>query len=110
MDESDAQSAFAALGQPTRLALFRLLLQGGAEGIAAGQLAARLDVRPNTLSSHLAILEQAGLIRARREGRLILYAADREGLRRLIAWLLQDCCGGRPETCAAILTEIACAC
>jgi DNA-binding transcriptional ArsR family regulator len=110
MDEIPALTAFAALGQPTRLALFRLLVQDGTGGVAAGRLAEMLGVRPNTLSTHLGILEAAGLIRARREGRSILYAADREGLRQLLGWLLQDCCGGRPDTCATILDEIACAC
>lgn len=110
MDESRASLAFAALGQPTRLALFRLLMQDGSDGIAAGQVAMQLEVRPNTLSTHLGILSEAGLIRSRRDGRSILYTADRDGLRLLLGWLLQDCCGGRPEICNAVLNEIACAC
>lgn len=110
MDTSRAITAFAALGQPTRLALFRLLMQDGGGGVAAGQLAARLDVRPNTLSTYLGILESAGLIRARRDGRSILYAADRAGLRAMLGWLLEDCCGGRPDACAAVLDDIACVC
>jgi ArsR family transcriptional regulator, arsenate/arsenite/antimonite-responsive transcriptional repressor len=110
MDETRALAALSALGQPTRLALFRVLVQDSCDGVAAGRLAERLAVRPNTLSTHLSLLEEAGLIRARREGRSILYTADRDGLRALLGWLLQDCCGGRPETCAAILDEIACAC
>lgn len=102
-----ALSAFEALGQPTRLAVFRLLVQTGAEGLAAGEIALALDLRPNTLSSHLSILSQAGLITAARQGRSIRYSADMQGLRALISWLLQDCCGGKPETCGPILDQIA---
>ena len=110
MDESRASLAFAALGQPTRLALFRRLIQEDGDGTAAGQLALQLGVRPNTLSTHLGVLSEAGLIRSRRDGRSILYSADRDGLRQLLGWLLQDCCGGRPEICSAVLNEIACPC
>ena len=70
----------------------------------------RLHLRPNTLSTHLSILTQAGLITAAREGRSIRYSADMGGLRALMSWLLQDCCGGKPETCGPILDQIACAC
>ncbi|WP_339951517.1 metalloregulator ArsR/SmtB family transcription factor [uncultured Albimonas sp.] len=110
MDASEALAAFAALGQPTRLDAFRLLIGAGEGGLPAGEIAARLDVRHNTLSSNLAILQQAGLLRSRREGRSIRYAADLDGLRRLLGFLLQDCCGGRPELCAPLIEEIACAC
>lgn len=110
MDGSDALAAFAALGQPTRLDAFRLLIQAGEPGLPAGEVAARLGVRHNTLSSNLAILQQARLVRGRREGRVIRYSADLDGLRRLLGFLLQDCCGGRPELCAPLIEQIACAC
>ncbi|SFJ23313.1 ArsR/SmtB family transcription factor [Albimonas pacifica] len=110
MDASDALAAFAALGQPTRLSAFRLLIEAGEAGLPAGAVAARLGVRHNTLSSNLAILQQAGLARSRREGRVIRYFADLDGLRRLLGFLLQDCCGGRPELCTPLIEEIACAC
>ena len=110
MDETRAFTAFAALGQPTRLSLFRLLVQHDGAGVAAGVLARQLAIPANTLSTHLRVLEAASLIHARRDGRSIIYAADRDGLRALLHWLLQDCCGGRPETCAAVLNEIACGC
>lgn len=106
----NALSAFEALGQPTRLAVFRLLVQTGSGGLAAGDIALTLDLRPNTLSTHLSILSQAGLITASRQGRSIRYSADMLGLRALMTWLLQDCCGGKPETCGPILDLIACAC
>lgn len=110
MESNDATSAFQALGQPTRLAVFRLLVQTGAQGLAAGDIARALDLRPNTLSSHLALLDHAGLITAVRQGRSICYAADMQGLRGLMHWLLQDCCGGTPEICDPILDQIACDC
>ena len=106
MEMIDALSAFEALGQPTRLAVFRLLAQAGP--LAAGDIALSLDLRPNTLSSHLAILAQSGLVTAARRGRSIQYGADLQGLRALIAWLLHDCCGGKPETCGPILDLIVC--
>ena len=113
MDKSDALSAFSALSQPTRLDAFRLLIQAGDTGLAAGDIAERLDVRQNTLSANLSVLLNAGLVTNRREGRTIRYFADTSGLRGLLAFLLNDCCGGRPELCnpliASLTTERACA-
>ena len=102
----NALSAFEALGQPTRLAVFRLLVQTGEAGLAAGDIALRLEMKPNTLSTHLSILESAGLIAAERQGRSIRYFAQMEGLRGLMAWMLQDCCGGNPDACAPLLDLI----
>lgn len=110
MDMSNALLAFDALGQPSRLAVFRLLVQTAPEGLAAGDIARKLDLRPNTLSTHLGQMQSAGLIAATRDGRSIRYNADMAGVRGLLAWLLQDCCGGSPETCAPVLDRIACAC
>lgn len=110
MEMINAVSAFEALGQPTRLAVFRLLVQTASDGLAAGDIAVTLELRPNTLSTHLSILSQAGLITESRAGRSIRYASDMQGLRALMSWLLQDCCGGKPETCGPILDQIACAC
>ena len=110
MDMTRALAAFDALGQPARLTVFRLLVQTGPVGMAAGDIARQLDLRANTLSSQLAILHAAGLISASREGRSIRYAADMAGLRALVGWLLQDCCGGSPEICGPVLDRIACAC
>ncbi|MEC9434612.1 MAG: metalloregulator ArsR/SmtB family transcription factor [Pseudomonadota bacterium] len=110
MDRIDALAAFAALGQPVRLDVFRLLIQAGEDGLPAGDIAGRLDVRHNTLSANLAVLLQARLVRNRREGRTIRYFADLDGLRRLLGFLLEDCCGGRPEICRPLIDEIACAC
>jgi ArsR family transcriptional regulator, arsenate/arsenite/antimonite-responsive transcriptional repressor len=113
MDTTRALAAFAALGQTTRLQVFRLLVQAAPDGLAAGDVANRLAVVPNTLSSHLAQLCDAGLITAHRQGRQILYAADLAGLQGLIVWLVQDCCAGRPELCAlpaALCAPTPCSC
>ena len=109
MDMNDALSAFAALSQPTRLEVFRLLVRRGADGMLAGEIGQALDVRQNTMSANLAILLAAGLIRNEREGRAIRYFADMEGMRGLLAYLMEDCCGGRPELCQPIIDRIACA-
>jgi DNA-binding transcriptional ArsR family regulator len=105
-----ALAALAALGQPTRLAIFRLLMQRGPGGLAAGAIAEAVGCAHNTLSSHLSILARAGLIRGARDGRSILYRADVEGMRALIAFLITDCCDGHPEVCdlAGLLRETAC--
>ncbi|WP_226780209.1 ArsR/SmtB family transcription factor [Oceaniglobus trochenteri] len=110
MDTNHALAAFAALSQPTRLDVFRLLVKAGPEGMAAGDIGARLDVRQNTMSANLSVLAQAGLIRAQRQGRSIRYFADMEGMRGLLAFLMEDCCGGRPELCQPLLEELACGC
>ena len=110
MEITHASRAFEALGHPTRLAVFRLLVPVGSEGLAAGMISGQLSLPPSTLSSHLAVLQEAGLIRARREGRFLHYSVHRAGLADLTGWLLQDCCGGSPELCAPVLAGIACAC
>lgn len=110
MEDTSALRAFEALGQPSRLAVLRLLIQAGPGDVAAGDIAAQLNLRANTLSTHLGILSAAGLIRAERQGRSIRYAADMAGLRALIGFLVQDCCGGMPETCTPLPTETLCPC
>ncbi len=98
-----ATEAFGALSQETRLAVFRLLVEAGAEGMPAGDVARHLGVPHNTMSTHLGILVRAGLAASRRDGRSIIYAADYDGIRALITFMLQDCCRGRPEVCAPLL-------
>ncbi len=110
MESSRALSAFAALSQPTRLDVFRLLIRVGPEGMAAGEIGTALGVRQNTLSTNLSVLLNAGLVRNERQGRSIRYFADMEGLRGLLGFLLQDCCGGRADLCQPLIDEIACAC
>ncbi len=99
MDAPHALAALAALGQPTRLSIFRLLVRKEPDGLSAGALAAAVGCPHNTLSTHVAILARAGLVNGTREGRSITYRADPAGTRALIAFLVTDCCDGRPELC-----------
>ncbi|MEJ2257995.1 MAG: metalloregulator ArsR/SmtB family transcription factor [Woeseiaceae bacterium] len=99
MDSDSAVRSFAALAQASRLAAFRLLVQAGEPGLSAGEIARELGVPHNTLSTHLAILARAGMVRGRREGRSIIYSVDFDGTRSLLAFLLEDCCRGEPELC-----------
>lgn len=109
MDTKQAVEALAALSQDMRLDVFRLLVRTGPVGLCAGEIAERLAVRQNTLSTNLGVLTRAGLLVSAREGRSIRYFADLDGMRRLLGFLLEDCCGGRPETCRPLLEELACA-
>jgi DNA-binding transcriptional ArsR family regulator len=110
MDRLKALDAFAALSQATRLDVFRLLIKAGDIGMSAGSISDALDVRQNTMSANLSVLTRSGLIRSEREGRSIRYFADMAGMRGLLAFLLEDCCGGRPDLCQPVINEIACAC
>ena len=106
MDESSAIDSLAALSQETRLKAFRLLVAREPDGIAAGEIARLVDVPQNTMSAHLATLAHCGLVRGERHSRSIVYRADLEHFRALLVFLLQDCCGGRPEVCTPILAEL----
>ena len=108
MEKNRAADALSALAHDIRLDVFRLLVQAGPCGLAAGEIALRLDVRPNTLSNNLTVLTAAGLLRSEREGRSIRYFARMETMRGLLGFLMQDCCGGRPELCQPVLDRIAC--
>ena len=91
----------SALAQEGRLAVFRLLVKAGPDGIAAGEIAQVLDLPPNTLSAQLTILANAGLVGSRRAGRSIIYSAQYERMSELLVYLMEDCCQGRPEVCDA---------
>jgi DNA-binding transcriptional ArsR family regulator len=106
MDEQATLNALSALSQPTRLATFRLLVAAEPEGIAAGDIARQIGVPQNTMSAHLAILAGAGLVRGQRESRSIRYRADLARLRGVVAFLLNDCCGGRPEICLPLIEDL----
>ncbi len=110
MDKTNALDALAALGQETRLDIFRLLVRAGSDGLAAGEIARRLDTFPNTLSAHLKILTRAGLVRPERDGRSIVYFTDFTGMRDLLAFLMEDCCNGNPELCAPVIEAVTCGC
>lgn len=94
MEKQDALSALAALAQETRLDVFRLLVQAGPDGLAAGEIAGRLGIAPPTLSFHLKELRSAGLVRQEREGRSLLYAPDFGAMTALVRFLTENCCGG----------------
>lgn len=102
MEMNKALSAFGALSNETRLSVFRLLIKEGSAGLPAGEIAERLTVPPSTLSVHLARLERSGLLISRRVQRRIFYAADIEGVARLLDFLVEDCCQGRPELCDGV--------
>jgi len=106
MDMNQATRALGALSQETRLETFRLLVRAGIDGMAAGEIARTLGIRHNTMSSHLSILVNAGLVGSRRDGRSIIYSVDFDGTRDLLSFLVEDCCQGRPEVCAPVLDSV----
>lgn len=110
MDKRASLAALSALGQETRLDIFRLLVRAGDDGVPAGEVATRLGAVQNTVSSHLRILTQAGLIRPSRQGRVVRYVADMTGLRDLLAYLMEDCCNGAPELCRPVIEAVTCRC
>jgi DNA-binding transcriptional ArsR family regulator len=99
MKQKDALAALAALSQDTRLAAFRYLVVAGPGGAAAGEIAQALKVPAPTLSFHLKELEQAHLVSSQRVSRSIIYSANYDRMRGLLAFLMDDCCRGRPEIC-----------
>ena len=107
MEMNQALAAFAALSQPTRLDVFRLLVNRAETGMLAGEIADRLSVRQNTMSANLSVLLNAGLVRNAREGRAIRYFADMDGVQGLLGYLIEDCCGGKPELCQPVIRQIA---
>jgi len=102
MDTQDAVKRLSALAQDSRLEVFRLLVKAGPGGMAAGDIARSLETAANTMSQQLLILSNAGLIRARRDGRSIIYSVDFDAMSGLLVFLTEDCCGGRPEVCAPL--------
>lgn len=106
MDNSVALAALGALSQPTRMDAFRLLVQHEPIGMAAGELARKLGVPQNTLSTHLSILAHAEMVVGERQGRTIQYRARIETLHALTLFLVKDCCGGRAEICAPLIAEL----
>jgi DNA-binding transcriptional ArsR family regulator len=106
MDMTDALASLSALAHDGRLSIFRLLVKTGPDGLAAGDIAQRLGTQPSTMSAQLLVLSNAGLVHARREGRSIIYAADFGRMGALLEFLTKDCCGGRQEICAPLVTSI----
>lgn len=100
MKKSTAIGALGALAQGTRLDIFRLLVQRGPAGMAAGEIGTRLGQPSPTMSFHLNQLRFAGLVSSRRESRSIIYSANFKAMSGLLAYLTDNCCGGRPELCS----------
>ncbi|MEQ8300505.1 MAG: metalloregulator ArsR/SmtB family transcription factor [Hyphomonas sp.] len=105
-----ALSQLSALAQENRLAVFRLLVKAGHDGLPAGDIATALNVPPNTLSAQLNILSQAGLVTGQRQGRSIIYSANFDAISGLIVFLMEDCCEGRTDVCAPVLEMARSAC
>jgi len=109
MESDNAIRRLSALAQDSRLAVFRLLMKAGPEGRAAGDIARDLGIPANTLSAQLLVLANAQMVRARRDGRSIIYSINFESMRDLLLYLTEDCCGGRAEICAP-LADVAARC
>jgi DNA-binding transcriptional ArsR family regulator len=101
MEKTAAVTALAALAQDNRLDVFRLLVQAGPSGLAAGEVADALGIAPNTLTFHFDRLRQADLIEVRRAGRSMIYAARYETMNALLSFLRQNCCAGVPTSSAS---------
>ena len=106
MKSNDAITALSALAHDGRLAVFRLLVKAGPDGVAAGDIARKVGIAANTLSAQLLLLSNARLLRARREGRSIIYSADFETMSGLLLFLTEDCCGGKAEICAPLAKTV----
>jgi len=100
MDFETAVPALAALAQPSRLAVFRWLVELGPEGACPGDIADKLAIPAATLSFHLKALQQAGLVDAGKSGRFIRYRANFATMQALLDFLSKNCCGGDPSKCA----------
>ena len=108
MEKKDALDTLSALAHEGRLDILRELVSAGEEGLAATDVAVNTGALQNTTSTNLAILARAGLVEGERQGRSIRYRAELSTIRALIAYLLQDCCNGRPELCVPLINDLAC--
>ncbi len=104
MDTIEATEALGALAQTTRLEVFKLLVRHEPAGLPAGEVARKLDVPQNTMSSHLSVLSRANLVSSRRESRLIIYRANLDAMNALMAFMLENCCSG--DDCAPITNQL----
>jgi ArsR family transcriptional regulator, arsenate/arsenite/antimonite-responsive transcriptional repressor len=106
MEKEAAIMALAALAQSTRLDAFRLLVRSEPDGLPAGEIAQHLGVPHNTMSTHLSVLARAGLVEPERRSRVINYRARLDGFREVVTYLVNDCCGGRPEVCTPLISVL----
>lgn len=107
LEQERAVAAFAALAHPHRLSVFQILVKAAPGGLAAGEIARRLNLPASSLSFHLSHLSASGLITSRRKARSIIYSVNFAVLRSVLAFLLSDCCGGAPRQCSALLDAVA---
>jgi ArsR family transcriptional regulator, arsenate/arsenite/antimonite-responsive transcriptional repressor len=106
MKNEFAIDCLSALAQPTRLEVFRLLVKHEPDGLPAGEIARRMDVPHNTMSTHLGILTRAGLVTVERHSRSMIYRVELETIRTLVLFLLRDCCNGQPDLCAPLIKDL----
>ena len=106
MDLNRAMDTLHALSQETRLKIFRLLVKSGHSGLLAGDIARKVAAPQNTVSTHLALLSRAGLVKRTRRGREIIYAPQLSAVHKLVLFLTQDCCEGRPELCGPLVEDL----
>jgi ArsR family transcriptional regulator len=106
MEIERAVAILSALAQPTRLAIFRLLMKAGAGGVPAGEVARRLEAPQNTISTHLSTLAHAGLVIGTRDGRMVRYRVDLATTRDLLDYLMKDCCAGNPQVCLPVVRDL----
>ena len=99
MDTNQVIAALSSLAQETRLNVFKLLMEFGNDGVAAGVLSDELDIPHNTLSFHLSHLNRAGLVTSKRDGRSIIYKANCDVIESVISFLTKNCCARSTETC-----------
>ena len=102
MESAQAIEALAALAQEHRLAVFRLLVQAGADGLPAGQIAEHMEIPNSSLSFHLAQLHRSGLVSQERQHRSLIYRADYSAMNALVSYLLENCCGGDASCAPAV--------
>ncbi len=95
MESADIVTALTALAQSSRLAVFRLLVEAGQQGMPAGKIAEAMDIPSSSLSFHLKELHHAGLIMQKQDGRFLIYSANYERMKSVIGYLTENCCSGR---------------
>lgn len=110
METNSAIECLSALAQPTRLEVFRLLVKHEPDGLPAGEIARRIDVPHNTMSTHLGILTRAGLVTGERHSRSMIYRAEPKTIHGVVLFLLRDCCNGQPELCAPLIKDLTTCC
>ena len=108
MDTSEALSVLSALGHPTRLDAFRLLIRHEPDGLSTGELVDASGLTQSTFSTHLAVMVKAGLVLSEKRGRQQIQRANLDALRGLMVYLAKDCCQGRAELCEPLLAELIC--